>query len=174
MATIETKAQLIAKMRESRAALEKVIAKVEPKALLQPGICGEWSGKDVLAHVAHWQQLHLGWWAAVQRGEKPETPAPGYTWKKADVDRLNHQIYLEHRDQPLDEVLCYLRDTFEHFMAAVEETAEADLFKPGLVPFVGKGTLANWYRYYATHDSFGRNKIYDALLKKKTSLPRSN
>ena len=112
MATIETKAQLIAKMRESRAALEKVIAKVEPKALLQPGICGEWSGGragargSLAATASRFGQL--------AEGRKPETPAPGYTWKKADVDRLNHQIYLEHRDQPLDEVLCYLRDTFEH------------------------------------------------------------
>ena len=60
MPPIETKEQLIAKLRESRGALEKVIAKVAPDAWTQPGVVGEWSAKDVLAHVAHWQALHLG------------------------------------------------------------------------------------------------------------------
>ena len=164
MPAIETKAQLIAKMKESRAALEKVIAKVPPEALLIPGICGEWSGKDVLAHVAHWQELHLGWWAAEQRGETPHTPVPGFSWK--DIDALNHQIFLAHRDQSLDEVLKYLRDTFQKFLTVIEQTSEDDLFKPGLVSFTGKRSLARWYVEYAFHDGFGRNRIYQGLVRK--------
>lgn len=167
MPAVETKEQLLAKMRESRAALEKMIAKVPPEAMTQPGVCGEWSAKDVLAHVAHWQQLHLGWWAAVQRGETPEVPAPGLSWQAADVDKLNHQIYLAHCDQPLADVLHYLRETFDQFMAVVEATPEADLFQPGLVSFTGKRTLARWYTEYAHHDGFGRNQIYNALVRKK-------
>jgi hypothetical protein len=154
-------------MHESRAALEKVTAKADSEAMTRPGTCGEWSGKDVLAHVAHWQELHLGWWAAVQRGETPETPAPGFTWK--DIDRLNHRIYLTHCDQSLEDVLRYLRETFERFMAVIEATPEEDLFRPGLVPFIGKRTLARWYVEYAFHDGFGRNKIYNALVRKKRS-----
>jgi len=167
MPPIETKTQLIARLRESRAALEKVIAKVHPDTWEQPGVVGEWSGKDVLAHVAHWQELHLGWWAAVQRREQPEVPAPGISWSRADVDRLNRQIFLAHRDQSLDEVLGYLRETYERFMAVVEATPEADLFQPGLVTFTGKGALARWYIEYAHHDGFGRNKIYNALVRKQ-------
>ncbi len=165
MPEIKTKAQLIAKMQESRAALEKVIAKVSCEALLIPGICGEWSGKDVLAHVAHWQELHLGWWAEELRGETPATPVPGYSWK--EIDSLNHQIYLAHRDQPLEDVLKYLRETFQRFLTVIELTPEEDLFKPGLASFTGKRTLARWYVEYSFHDGFGRNKIYQALVRKK-------
>jgi hypothetical protein len=167
MPPIETKDQLINKMRQSRAALEKVIAKVPADAWEQPGVCGEWSAKDVLAHVAHWQALHLGWWAAVQRGETPDVPAPGYSWKGDDMDRLNHQIFLAHRDEPVEAVLKYLRDTFEQFMAAVAATPEPDLFRQGVAPFTGKKTLARWYVEYAFHDGFGRNKIYNALVRKR-------
>lgn len=167
MPPVETKAQLIAKLNESRQALEKMIAKVPREAMTQPGVVEEWSAKDVLAHVAHWQELHLGWWAALQRGEKPEMPVPGLTFSREDVDKLNHQIYLAHRDQPLDEVLGYLRGTFQQFMAVVEATPEADLFRPGVAFFTGKNTLARWYIDYAHHDGFGRNKIYNALVKKR-------
>ncbi len=167
MPPVETKAQLIAKVRASRAALEKVVAKADPEAMTRPGVCGEWSGKDVLAHVAHWQELHLGWWAALQRGETPEVPAHGYSWERGDVDRLNQQIYLEHCDQSLDEVLGYLRETFERFVSVIEETPEEDLFRPGVAPFIGNRTLARWYIEYGFHDGFGRNKIYNALVRKK-------
>ncbi len=170
MPPIETKAQLLAKLRESRAALEKVLGKVAPEAMTRPGVCEAWSAKDVLAHVAHWQELHLGWWAAVQRGETPDVPAPGLTFKPADMDRLNQQIYLAHCDQPLEEVLRYLRETYERFVAVVEATPEADLFRPGLVSFTGKGTLARWYIEYAQHDGWGRNKIYNSLVRKKKTI----
>lgn len=170
MPPVETKAQLLEKLRASRAALEKVIARTSPEDLLKPGICGEWSGKDVLAHVLHWQELHLGWWAALQRGDTPETPAPGYTWNRSDVDALNHAIYRAHKDEPLEQVLACLRETFERFMAAVEATSEADLFRPGVAPFTGIKTLARWYVEYAQHDGFGRNKIYQALVRKPRSV----
>jgi hypothetical protein len=94
-------------------------------------------------------------------------PAPGFSWKTADVDKLNHQIYLAHREQPLEEVLHYLRETFDQFMAVIEATPEADLFQPGLVSFTGKRPLARWYVEYAHHDGFGRNQIYNALVRKK-------
>ncbi len=167
MPPTETKAQLLAKLLESRAALEKVLGKVAPDAMTSPGVCGAWSAKDVLAHVAHWQELHLGWWAAVQRGETPEVPAPGLTFRPDDMDKLNQQIFRAHCDQPLEEVLHYLRETYERFMAVVEATPEDDLFRPGLVPFIGKGTLARWYIEYAQHDGWGRNQIYNALVRKK-------
>lgn len=167
MPLIETKEQLLTKLRESRAALEKVIAKVPAEVMPQPGVCAEWSAKDVLAHVTHWQQLHLGWWAAVQRGETPEVPAPGFSWKAADVDKLNLPIYLAHRDQSQEEVLHYLHKTFDEFMAVIEATSEIDLFQPGLVSFTGTRPLVRWYVDYAHHDGFARNQIYNALVRKQ-------
>jgi hypothetical protein len=164
MPTVQTKAQLIEKMIECRAGLEKVVSKVTPDAMDQPGVVGEWSAKDVLAHVAHWQELHMGWWAAAQAGETPEVPAPGITWK--ELDKLNQQIFLAHRDQASEDVLWYLRETFRRFMAVIEATAEEDLFKAGLVSFTGNATLARWYMDYARHDGFGKNKIYQALVRK--------
>lgn len=63
-------------------------------------------------------------------------------------------------------LLCY-----ERFITVIEATPEENLFRPGLVPFVGKGTLARWYIEYAHHDGFGRNKIYQTLVRKRRESP---
>src|SRR5829696_1789629 len=60
-------------VRAERAALLKSISALHPVALDRPGVVGEWSIKDVLAHIAGWQ----GWMARalpirLERGELPD------------------------------------------------------------------------------------------------------
>ncbi len=146
--------------------LEAVIAKVLPEQMQIPGACGEWSVKDILAHLDEWEQLHMGWMAAVERGETPEVPAPGVTWKREDIDRLNRKIYKAHCHEPVETVLASFRATHERFIAQAAAIPEVDLFTPGFAPFVGKGTLARWYQEFALHDGWGRNHIYQAFIRK--------
>jgi hypothetical protein len=49
---------------------------------MQPGIVGEWSAKDVLAHLTEWEQMVLGWYHAGLAGETPALPAPGFKWSE--------------------------------------------------------------------------------------------
>jgi hypothetical protein len=46
------KAALLAALHASRAELESVISPVPPERMTEPGACGAWSVKDVLAHLA--------------------------------------------------------------------------------------------------------------------------
>jgi hypothetical protein len=69
----------------------------------EPGIVGEWSVKDVLAHLYEWEQMVLRWLAAGKRGETPEVPAEGYKWNQ--LPALNEEIWLKYKDLPLDEIL---------------------------------------------------------------------
>ena len=55
-------------------------------------------------------------------------------------------------------------------MAQLESISEGDLFLPGVMPFIGKNnTLAKWYIHYAWHDGWGRNQIYNALVRNTRS-----
>jgi hypothetical protein len=74
----KTKEAIIERLHTERRRLEQKLAGLSPEEMTQPGVVGDWSVKDVLAHLADWEQMCLGWCAACDRGEKPETPAPGH------------------------------------------------------------------------------------------------
>jgi len=59
--------------RRSRA----ILATLTPEQMTRPGALGDWSAKDVLAHLYEWEQMVLGWLAAGQRGQTPSVPARG-------------------------------------------------------------------------------------------------
>jgi len=71
-----SKAQAIDKLETERRRLEQNLAPLNENDMLRPGVVGEWSVKDVLAHLASWEQFFLDWYAADQRGEMPHPPAP--------------------------------------------------------------------------------------------------
>ena len=98
-----TKTAILSESRKEYAALEQLLATLSPEEMTQPGLVGEWSAKDVLAHLTEWTQMVLGWHAAGLRGETPALPAPGYKWNQ--LPALNQHIYEKHRDEALADVL---------------------------------------------------------------------
>jgi hypothetical protein len=56
-----TKTQLITETQQEYDALESFLAALTPEQLVQPEALGEWSPKDVLAHLYEWQQMFLRW-----------------------------------------------------------------------------------------------------------------
>lgn len=173
MPTIESKKDLIAALHQNREKLLQVISKLNAEQLNKPGVCGEWSGKDVLAHLLDWQERNIQWIAMVRRGEEAHVPAMGFTWKPADVDRLNRVIFETHRCEPLEEILRQLDETNQRFLNQLDSFSEEELKKPGFMPFTGKkGTLLNWYKHYVFHDGWGRSLIYNNLLRKPRKVAK--
>ncbi len=62
------RAQLLSDIHEERARLERVLAKIDDAAMLEPDAVGQWSAKDVLAHIACWDKTDRGWIEAAARG----------------------------------------------------------------------------------------------------------
>lgn len=52
--------------------------------------------KDILSHLEAWYQLLFTWYDLGMRGEKPEIPAPGYTFKT--TSELNEKLFQEYKD----------------------------------------------------------------------------
>ena len=77
-----SKTDLLAAIEKERSALETYLETLTLEQMTDPGIVGEWSVKDVLAHLIEWEQMVLGWHAAGLRGETPELPAPGFKWNQ--------------------------------------------------------------------------------------------
>lgn len=122
--------------------------------MLQPGVVGPWSVKDILAHLADWQARMPVWLAAARQGKAVEAPAPGLTWKQVDI--LNQRIYEAHCDQSLEEVFEYFRTAHKHFMDMVEAMPAEEMLAPGRYASIGKGAVYNWLGGYAAHDVWGK------------------
>lgn len=124
--------------------------------LLETGVVGAWSVKDILAHLFDWEQRFEAWYDAGRQGENPEIPAPGLSWSELDI--LNRQIYEKHRNRHLDDVKNEFRNSYTHVLAKIKAMHEEDIFKTGRYAWLGKGNLvgyilantANHYRWAKT------------------------
>jgi hypothetical protein len=154
-----SKALAIEKLQTERRRLEQNLAKLSQADMIQPGVVGEWSVKDILAHLAEWEQLFLDWYAADQRGETPHPPAPGLTWKPKDLDILNRQIFEKHRGRSLPDVLAEFHNTHERFMTTVQAIPEKDVITKARFAWIGKSALYHWLTAFASHDRWAKTKL---------------
>jgi hypothetical protein len=87
----------------------------------QPGAAGDWSVKDVLAHVTTWEEESLKHLPLIARKER----APTYKNLYGGIDAFNAQMAAAKKDLALDEVLRQLHATHgqlvEYVAAAPEE-----------------------------------------------------
>jgi hypothetical protein len=144
MGGIATRAQLLDEIETERKRLEANLADLSDADMVQAGVCGDWSVKDILAHLVAWEQLFLGWYAAGRRGETPKTPAPDLNWRQLDI--LNQRIYEQHRDQSLDEVRAAFTASYHDFMATVRTIPLEDLFARGRFAWTTHWTLVDFVR----------------------------
>ena len=149
-----TKAELLDGTRAEHVRLEAALAGVSEEAMLQPGVVGGWSIKDILAHISDWEQRFLSWYRAGQRGEIPERPEPGLTWD--DTDLLNQRIYEKHRHRSLPDVRDGFDASYRELISTVEAMSEPELFTVGHFAWTGDYPLlvylrANADQHYAEH-----------------------
>jgi hypothetical protein len=116
-----TKAELIAAIHLERGRLEETLARLTHTQMLLPGVDGEWSVKDALAHISTWERWMIAWTESLLRGEKPATPEP---W---DVDTMNAETYARVKDLTLGEVLDESRQSGWDALALAESLSEVQL-----------------------------------------------
>jgi hypothetical protein len=117
------KARLIAQTQTERQNLENALAKFNPEQLETPGAVGVWSVKDTLAHIAAWQH-RLTVWLLEYAVEAETQSTPPYGLDDEPLDRLNYQIYIDHRDKKLSEVLSFLQSAYHQSLEAIQSAPE--------------------------------------------------
>jgi hypothetical protein len=145
-----------------RGFLTRAVAPLDEAHRLKPGACGDvWTVKDVLAHIAAWQRMCIGWIETGKRGETPEVPAPGYTFD--DADRLNDDIYTQHKDQPLDAVRADFEHWYGQMLALVESLSDDELFSPDAFEWTYRqDPLA----LYVAHNSYIHDNEHAVTIRK--------
>jgi hypothetical protein len=70
MSQPKTKANIVGKLQTERKRLDQNLARLSREAMLQPGVIGASSVKDILAHLADWE-AHMPLWLEAARGGDP-------------------------------------------------------------------------------------------------------
>lgn len=158
--------QLVEQAEAEYAALMAQIDRLTAEQLCEPGCVGTWSAKDVLAHLAAWIKMFLGWYAADQRGERPATPAEGTTW--GDLPTLNQRIYEAHCAQPLAEVRSGLAAAHREVCALLRQLGDEELFQPNMYTWTGRSTLGAYAASCTgSHYLWARTEIRKGLKAKQ-------
>lgn len=159
-----TKDALLAEIRAERGFLEEFLATLTPQQMVVPGAIAGWSVKDVLAHLAEWEQLLLVWYQAGLRSEVPPLPAPGYSW--AQMDDLNRKIYEKYFDRSLEDVQTFFHASYLQVLEAVHAMTEDELFTPGRYTWTKQNALAAYVvPCTSEHYDWARQEMRKGLRK---------
>lgn len=118
---------LMQRIRESRAALEELIAALS-EARLEARQGEGWAIKDHLAHIAVWERGI----ARLLQG-KPRYEAMGVdalVRQGEDMDALNEHIFQQHARLPAAQILDTFRESHEELLAALADLSDEDLLRP--------------------------------------------
>lgn len=132
-----SKAQLLTDLDAEQAGWEALLAEIGAEHMEQPGVAGEWSIKDIVAHMTGWRRRTVGRFQAALRHEPPPPPPwPAELQTDDDTDQINAWIYAAARDQPLADVLRDSRAVYDQLVATFVAFPEADLHDPANFPWL--------------------------------------
>jgi hypothetical protein len=95
------KGQLLKKLEQAWASFTESYAGLSAEQMLEPGVTGDWSVKDILAHVSWWEEEALKYLPLILQGKRP----PRYSVLYGGIDAFNAQMTELKRDLSLAEVL---------------------------------------------------------------------
>ena len=159
MAAPTTVAALVIRIQAAFERFLPAIGRLSEDQLLDPRLPGGWSVKDVLAHLAWWDQWLL---YTVQLSDRPgpiRRPPPLFDEIPADNDRwadhMNARVYQFNRTRELSEIRAEFDIARQSVLQLVQSLSDADVFDAdGLSAVVGQPVaplLLGIYEHYEEH-----------------------
>lgn len=145
------KQELIDKIERAHSEWQSLLDEVGEARMTEPGVTGDWSVKDLIAHLSSWQQRVLDRMDTDQTGTPVEMVG-------RDVDEINAALYERNRDRPLEAALADADDTYSRFLERVQGLSEQQLFEPGHFAFTKENPLYHWiagdtFEHYDEHSA---------------------
>ena len=134
------KHQLVDIIDEERTDWEALLADVDPDRMDEPGVTGDWSFRDVTAHLLAWRDGGTRLLEAEARGES-EPPAPWPATVTGD-DEINAWLYERDRRIPIDEILDAYAETFVRLRTVVLALPDDALTDPDYFAWMGGQSVA--------------------------------
>jgi hypothetical protein len=111
------KSDLLKWLRQEYQQWEALLDEIGPERMNQPGVNGDWSMKDIVAHLTGWNRWLVIRLRAAGRGE-PEPPPPWPAHLQSEDD-INAWIYESYRGRSVSEVLGETHQVHQQLLAAI-------------------------------------------------------
>lgn len=129
-----SKGEALAAIERERADWEALLAEVGEARMLEPGAMGDWTFKDLVAHITGWRARSLRRLEAAANGQ-PE-PKPPWPASLGSDDEINDWIYEQNRERLLGEVVSESRESFARLAEIVQMLPDEALSDPGYFPWL--------------------------------------
>ncbi|MGH9444887.1 MAG: ClbS/DfsB family four-helix bundle protein [Terriglobia bacterium] len=112
--------QLLKRLDKAWVAFKESYAGLLELRLMEPGVTGAWSVRDILAHVTTWEREALKHLPVILEGGK----SPRYSVSYGGIDAFNAQMTEQRRSLALSEVLKQLDETHRRLVSFIQSAPE--------------------------------------------------
>src|SRR3954452_13057663 len=121
-AALTTKTEWLDRIEQARTTWEELVDQALKTDVNRPGATGDWTFKDVGAHLNDWREWTVIRLEAAVDGVAPVPPWPDNLSEEteAGVQAINDWFYARDQSRSLDEILAETRGQFRRLRAAVE------------------------------------------------------
>lgn len=113
------KQQLLKRLEKAWTALKEAYAGLSDAQIMESGVMGNWSVKDILAHVTTWEGEALKYLPLILTGGRP----PRYS-QSGGINAFNAQMREQKRDLTLSKVLRQLDETHRQLIDYLQSVPE--------------------------------------------------
>jgi uncharacterized damage-inducible protein DinB/predicted RNase H-like HicB family nuclease len=136
---------LLARLAAERAGLLWQFIGLDERELTESPVFGDWTAKDLLAHVASWDELSAERIALILAGRGGEITG-------VDPNIRNAALHAERRDWPLERALGAFLTARADFLATLARLPDEELHQMRRFPW-GEASVYLWTQWCIQHDA---------------------
>lgn len=132
----------IKRLKDSRQELNNALESISPEA----GITEAWTIKEVLAHIAGWDDVCAAAIRILAAGDDPEVTVP------QGIDAFNAEMAAAWAEKDYQQALQYFHKSRQEFITAIDSVPENLVTAEFTLPWGGKGTIKQIVDILANHE----------------------
>jgi uncharacterized damage-inducible protein DinB len=139
------RARLLLSLATERANLLWQLVGLDEGTLTGPPVFDDWTAKDLLTHVAAWDEVSAERIALIASGREQQIAA-------VDEDARNAVFYAERKDWPLVQAVEAFVTARIGFLARLAKLPDEEVLRVYHIPW-GEATVRRWTEWRARHDA---------------------
>jgi uncharacterized protein (TIGR03083 family) len=117
---------LAGQLEDARERLLQSFAGLSDEQMQEPGVCGDWSVRDILAHIAAWDRATTEAYRAMVAGERPAF----LDLDEEGIEAFNHEHHQVTLQAGVDEVVTELLASRNEMLEMLRDLDNKTLFAP--------------------------------------------